>query len=206
MVHILTILSCTYLCGGKNGYGRGCASYVNDSSNLAQWVGEATHDAKKGASVLWIGRYLIGERTSHSIRFTIESETEEYPNPILKLTIGGKIFTEDEFKINNYKNGNYFVNATFTTYLLKGTYVYFRFNHETCTKCKTYITVSSDSSTYRYLKGSECWPCGDGDVCEDESVNPGQFCLPYTYAPVDNLLFNDVAKKSLMLGALFALM
>ena len=209
MVFILTVLStytCNAVCGSSKSKGRGCVSYYNKSGSLNQFSGDATHSSGYGLSVLWIGSYLIEERGSHSIRFTIQSETDEYPNPLLKLTIGETVFTESDFLIKTYaSSGLYYVNATFTTYLLKGTYVYLKFNHETCTRCKTYITVASGSGSYKYLSGSNLWPCDGGDACEDESVNPGQFCLPYTYAPVNNLLFNDVAKKSLMLGALFAL-
>ena len=209
MVFILTVLStytCNAVCGSSSNRGRGCINYYNKSSSLDQFSGDATHDYGNSLSVLWIGSYLVEERGSYSIRFTIQSTKNQYPSPLLKLTVGGTVFTESDFQIETYAaSGLYYVNATLTTYILEGTYVYIKFNHETCTRCKTYITIASGSGSYKYLSGSNLWPCDSGDACDSTSLNPGQFCLPYTYAPVNNLLFNDVAKKSLMLGALFAL-
>ena len=204
---LFSIFTCTRICSGSDSRRVGCVNYEGNYNSLMPFTGDATRDVVSGLQSIWVARYLISETGEHSLRFTVNSYAEQYPELNLSLTIGDKTYTNSNFTIDEIASGTYFHNATYTNYLFSGTYVYLRFAHAKCTKCNAYITVKSGNSDFRYLKGSECWPYDVCDErCTDADMNPGQVCMPYTYSMVDSRLLNSVARKSVVVGSLLTLL
>lgn len=209
MVYLLSVLSCTKLCSyGSRDTGYGCYIPGCGSTSITYFTGLAQSTS---CVAVYTSRYLVSETGTQSIQFQIAAGSNTNTiTPIVSLSVADKTYDSSGFEVIEVStSSSHYINATFTDYLFKGTYIYFNFTYSGCSNCGNYVKYALPGSDFVVMKGTELEPYWKGDdcaACEDSSLNPGQMCMPVTYSAVSNFLFNDVARKSLVLGSLFALL
>ena len=133
---------------------------------------------------IYAGRFLISKDGVCSIQVNaFSSGTSPQPKHIdINLTIGTVVVPNSSFTFNQVSEK--IVSATYTSYYLAGTYVYFYYHYNLLEhSSQSNITISYDNGDYQLLIGTDCNKCYEGPGCASSTQNPVR-CVKCTLTPI----------------------
>ena len=155
----------------------------------------------------YAGRFKIEEQGNYTIRAYVGSNNGiSSSSLIIRLNISNRQIDQSQFTGTLVGDTNY--TATYSEFLLEGTYVYFYFEHgHDFHTSYTNLAMSLNGGEYQVLNtNGECQTCDEGDACVDGTRNENDMCAPYTHSHLDSRTFNGYIRKFFAISTLFSLL